>query len=171
MSNVIKSLRTLVGARKRQGTRLEEALAQQRRQLEQCEQDAATAANHRDDCLQREQQARDDRTQLISQAFTPAALKALEFSIQDLATQSAQSQQAVAQAQAAIVRQQQAVAAVQAEIRRNDQRIESFNERIERLLKERDQAVEEQAEEEAEETAAARFSARQRRAKEPAAYE
>lgn len=171
MSNVVKSLRTLVGARKRQGQRLEEALAEQRRCLAQRQAEMDEAVSLRDGSRSREQGARDERSQMMSRAFTPAALKALDFTIQDLAALSAKADQALVQAQAAVVQQEQAVAAVQAEIRRNEQRIESFDERIARLLREREQAAEELAEEETEETAAARFSARQRRAREAARHE
>lgn len=170
-SNVVKSLRTLVSARKRQGQRLEDALAEQRRCLAQGQAEADDALAQRDDSRSREQGAREERSRMMNQAFTPAALKALDFTIQDLAVQSAKADQAVVQAQAAVVQQQQALVAVQAEIRRNDQRIESFDERIARLLREREQAAEELAEEETEETAAARFSARQRRAREASRHE
>lgn len=171
MSNVVKSLRTLVSARRRQGQLLEEALAEQRRCLAQRQAEAADALARRDDSRSREQGACDERSRMMDRAFTPAALKALDFTIQDLAAQSAKADQALVQAQAAVAQQQQAVVSVQARIRRNDQRIESFDERIARLLREREQAAEELAEEETEETAAARFSARQRSAREAARHE
>jgi hypothetical protein len=170
-SHVVKSLRTLVGARRRQGQRLEEALAEQRRCLAQRQAEAEDARARRDDGRSREQAARDERSRMMNQAFTPAALKALDFAIQDLAAQSAKAGQALVQAQAVVAQQQQAVVSVQAEIRRNDQRIESFDARIAQLLREREQAAEELAEEETEETGAARFSARQRRAREAARHE
>lgn len=171
MSNVVKSLRTLVSARRRQGQRLEEALAEQHRRLAQCRAEVDEAVAMRDESRSREQGARDERSRMMSRAFTPAALKALDFAIQDLAALTAKADQALAQAQATAVQQQQAVVSVQAEIRRNEQRIESFDARIARLLHEREQAAEELAEEETEETAAARFSARQRRAREVARHE
>lgn len=171
MSGVLKSLRALANARKRQGDRLEEALAERRRQLVQRQAAADAARAQRDGSMERERHAREDRNVLLSKAFTPAALKALDFTIQDLAAESAQAEQALIQARAAVAQQDQAIVAVQADIRRNAQRIESFNGRIRQLLRERELAAEEQAGEEAEETAAARFSARQRRAAEPAGHE
>jgi chromosome segregation ATPase len=171
MSNVIKSLRSLVKARERRATRLEEELAQQRRLLDERRAAVSEAQAQHDESKASEQAARNERDVLMDSAFTPAALKALDFAIQDLVLQCAQAAQAVAKAQAAVVQQEQAIAALQAEISRNDQRRQSFRERIDKLLRERDQAAEEQADEEAEETAAARFSARQRQAREAAAHD
>lgn len=171
MSSVVKSLRALVSARKRQGARLEEALAEQRRQLAQRQAEAEDSLALRDERVTHERQAHEDRDRLLGGPFTPAALKALDFTIQDLAAQSAQAEQALVRARSAVAQQEHAILAVQADIRRNDQRVEGFNDRIAQLLREREQAIEEQAEEEAEETAAARFSARQRQVRKETRHE
>ncbi|AKJ27823.1 hypothetical protein [Caldimonas brevitalea] len=163
MSNTeIKALRTLVMVRKRQGERLEEALKAQRQALADAEAARAQAEEHRETCVQRHQEAEQDRLALTSGVFTPAALRAQDFRIQDLASAIVQAAQALQQQDAQVNRQREQVDAVQAAIRRNNQRIEGFENRIAVLRSLREQAAEELAEEETEETAVAKLCMRRR---------
>ena len=166
--NRVKPLRTLVGVRQRQAVRLDESLAQQRRLLGERQAEAADATAQRDDCSARRQQALAGREALLSRPFTPAALKALDFALQELAGQLAKAEQDLVRCDSALRQQEAAVLQVLADKRRNEQRIERFNDRIATALRERDEAAEELADEEAEETAAAKFGLRQRQARESA---
>jgi predicted nucleic acid-binding Zn-ribbon protein len=115
--------------------------------------------------------ARGERDAMLNAAFTPAALRALDFRIDDLHAGSAQAEREVAERRAVVAKQSSAVAAAQAAIRRNEQRIQGFEDHVAMLLQEREAAIEEAAEEETEETSTARFVKRQRAAREASFHE
>lgn len=170
MSAPVKALRTLVKVRKRQGERLEAELVAARKQLAECEEARVTAEGELAACQADERAARDERDLLLRGAFTPHAVRALDFRIDDAKAATAQAERTLAERHKATERQQAVVHAAQAAVRRNDQRIESFEARIAAVLREREAAQEELAEEETEETGAARFVARQRAARQEAAH-
>lgn len=160
MKAQLKSLRLLVGVRKREGDRLEAALAQARRDLAQREEDVARAqadlAARAADIVR----ADADFDAMQRTAFTPAAVRAHGFRVEDLQAAEARAVREVAERGKARELQAQALASARQAKRRNDQRIESFQSRIDELLREHDAAQEERAEEETEEASIARHVAR-----------
>jgi hypothetical protein len=90
----VKALRALVGVRQREATRLDERLAMERRALTEREAEADIALSERDAARGDEQAKRDEREQLMSSAFTPAALKVLEFAIADRVAEVARAEKA-----------------------------------------------------------------------------
>jgi len=170
VSAPVKALRTLVKVRKRQGERLAAELTAAREALAGCEREREAAEGELAACRADEANARDERDTLLRSSFTPHAVRALDFRIDDLKAATAQAEKTLAERRKAIERQAAVVLAAQAAVRRNDQRIEGFEERIAAILRARDAAQEELAEEETEETGAARFVARQREAREERAH-
>jgi predicted nucleic acid-binding Zn-ribbon protein len=166
----VKALRTLVKVRKRQGERLEADVQAARRQLAELEEARRAAEGELAACRADEAAARDERDALQNGAFTPHAMRALDFRIDDLKGATAQAEKALADSHKHVERQAAVVKTAQAAVRRNDQRIEGFEQRIATILRERDAAIEELAEEETEETGAARFVARQRAQRQEAAH-
>lgn len=169
MSAPVRALRTLVKVRKRQGERLEADLQAARRQLAECEDARKAAEGELAACRADEASARDERDALQNGAFTPHAMRALDFRIEDLKGATAQAEKQLAERHKAIDRQAAVVQGAQAALRRNDQRIEGFEQRIATILREREAAQEELAEEETEEAGTARFVARQRAQRQEAA--
>lgn len=166
----VKALRTLVKVRKRQGERLEAEVQAARKQLAELEEARLAAEGELAACRQDERDARDERDALLRTSFTPYAVRAADYRIEDLKGATAQAEKVLADSHKHIERQAAVVAAAQAAVRRNDQRIESFEQRIATILRERDAAIEELAEEETEEAGAARFVARQRAQRQEAAH-
>jgi chromosome segregation ATPase len=170
VSAPVKALRTLVKVRKRQGERLEAEVQAARKQLAELEEARQAAEGELAACRQDERDARDERDALLRTSFTPYAVRAADYRIEDLKGATAQAEKVLADSHKHIERQAAVVAAAQAAVRRNDQRIESFEQRIATILRERDAAIEELAEEETEEAGAARFVARQRAQRQEAAH-
>ena len=166
----VKALRTLVKVRKRQGERLEAEVQAARKQLAELEEARRTAEGELAACRQDERNARDERDALLRTSFTPYAVRAADFRIEDLKSATAQAEKALADSHKHVDRQAAVVKTAQAAVRRNDQRIEGFEQRIATILREREAAQEELAEEETEETGAARFVARQRAQRQEAAH-
>lgn len=166
MNTQLKSLRLLVRVRQREGERLEAALAQARRDLAQREQEALEAQDDHAACGADIERAHADLDAMMSVAFTPAAVRAHGFRVEDLKAAEARALRELAQRRQAAQQQAAAVGSAQAARRRNDQRIASFQERIDDLLRARDAAQEERAEEETEEASIARHVARTRAARE-----
>ncbi len=168
MKAQLKSLRLLVGVRRREGERLEAAVAQARRDLAQREEDVARAqadlAARGADIAQ----ADADFDAMQRTAFTPAAVRAHGFRVEDLQAAQARAARELTERGKARELQAQALASAQQAKRRNDQRIESFQTRIDDLLRQREAAQEERAEEETEEAAIARHVARTRASREAA---
>lgn len=158
----VKALRTLVKVRKRQGERLEAEVQAARKQLAELEEARQAAEGELAACRADEVTARDERDALLRTSFTPYAVRAADYRIEDLKGATAQAEKALADSHKHVERQAAVVKTAQAAVRRNDQRIESFEQRIATILRERDAAIEELAEEETEEAGAARFVARQR---------
>jgi Bacterial type III secretion protein (HrpB7) len=159
----VKALRTLVGVRRREATRLQARLAVERDALDQREAEVATAAAQRDAARAAEQAACEERAKLVCGPFTPATLRAMDFAVEDRVASVAQVDKALAASETMVLAQREAVRAVQADVQRNTERIERFEQRIAQALQKRDDEIEEATDEEAEETAAARFVAARRR--------
>jgi hypothetical protein len=168
MKTRLKSLRLLVGVRRREGERLESALAQARRELAQREQEVADAQGEHAACTADTGQAHADLDAMMNGAFTPAAVRAHGFRVEDLKAAEARALRELGQRRLAAEQQAAAVGSAQAARRRNDQRVASFQERIDDLLRAHDAAQEERAEEETEEASIARHVARSRAAREAA---
>lgn len=168
MKAAIKSLRLLVNVRRREGERLESAVTQARRELAQREEEVAAAQAHHAACGADIAQADADGDAMMRAAFTPAAVRAHGFRVEDLKAAETRALRDVAERCKAQEQQALAVASAQAAKRRNDQRIASFQERIDDLLRAHDAAQEERAEEETEEASTARHVARSRAAREAA---
>jgi chromosome segregation ATPase len=168
MSAQIKALRSLVALRRRQGERLATALTQARRQLAECEAREHAAQEDHAECVVNEAHANDDMDALMRKTFTPTALRALGFRIDDLKSATAMAHRKIAEQGQAVERQAQVVGAAQQAVSRNDQRISGFQEHLDHLLRLRDEAEQEREEEEVNETSTTRFVARQRVAKEAA---
>jgi chromosome segregation ATPase len=164
--NEVRSLRTLVGVRRREGQRLEDRLAQRSRELAERHAEDGEAMEAQAQCVQRKQATRDEREALLGQPFTADALIVSDFATHDRVVELAAADKVVRQTRAALELAEKQIEAVRAEVRRNQQRIERFEARIAEVLRERNEAIEEAAEEETTETAAARFGARQRSARE-----
>ena len=162
MKAQLKSLRVLVGVRRREGERLEAALAQARRELASREQEVVDAQDGHAACGADIAQAHADLDALMNGAFTPAAVRAHGFRVEDLKAAEARALRELGQHRLAAEQQAAAVGAARAARRRNDQRIARFQERIDDLLRAYDAAQEERAEEETEEAAVARHVARTR---------
>jgi len=158
----LKSLRLLVRVRKREGERLEAALAQARRDLAQRQQEVLEA---QDDHVARGadiDRAHADLDAMMNATFTPAAVRAHGFRVEDLKAAEARALRELGQRRQAAQQQATALGTAQAAKRRNDQRIASFQDRIDELLRANDAAQEERAEEETEEASIARHVARTR---------
>jgi Bacterial type III secretion protein (HrpB7) len=169
--NEIRSLRTLVGVRRREGKRLEERLAQRTRELEERRAEDNEALAAREQSVQRGQDTRDEREALLVGPFVADALIVSDFATHDRGVELAAADKVVGQTKAALELAEKQVEAVRAEVRRNQQRVERFEERMAEVLREREYAIEEAAEEETTETAAARFGARQRSARQADSYD
>ena len=166
MNAPLKALRLLVSVRRREGERLEAAVAQARRELARRDEEVATAQADRAARAADIVQADADFDALQRTAFTPAAVRAHGFRQEDLQAAEARAARAVAERVKARELQVQALGAAQVAKRRNDQRIASFQARIDDLLLARATALEELAEEETEEASVARHVARTRAARE-----
>lgn len=159
----VKALRTLVGVREREGKRIEDRLNVERGELKDRQAKAEEAASGVSNAEAAEQAKRDERLQIISNAFTPHALRAVDYAIEDRVKEVAEAIKVANAAEAAVQSQQQVITEVQDALRRNEQRMEKFKERIEKSIKDRDQAIEDSTDEESEETAASRYVARRRK--------
>ena len=168
MKTRLRSLRTIVGVRERQQTRLEAALSAQRALMAEREAALAQSAAQHGQCAAIEQAATAQRGVLLDGHFMPQQLMALEWRLKSLVAETAAAAKALARSQQALEQQQAAVAAAQRVVRRNAQRIESYRERIASLLRDQDLAVEEAVDEETGEAFAARLMARRRAAREEA---
>ena len=170
MNPQLKSLRLLVRVRKREGERLEAALGQARRDLAQREREAIEAQDDHAACGTDIARSHADLDAMMSAAFTPAAVRAHGFRVEDLKAAEARTLRNLVRGRQAAQQQALAVDAAQAARRRNDQRIARFQERIDDLLRAREAAEEERAEEETEEASIARHVARTRAAREAAGH-
>jgi Bacterial type III secretion protein (HrpB7) len=162
----VRSLRTLIAVRKRQQERLEATLAEQRRTLDERQQQEQLARDELQRCLARERDSEVERDTLLSAGFQPTKLIQLEHHLQTLRGDTALATKDLQKCEQAVVQQQEVIAGVQREIRRNAQRGDRFREQVKVILSLRELALEEVGEEETEETSTARFCARQRAAKE-----
>lgn len=168
MKSRLRSLRTIVGVRERQQTRLEAALSAQRALMAEREAALAQSMALHGQCAAVEQAAIAQRGVLLGGHFMPQHLMALELRLKSLVADTASAAKALAKSQQALEQQQAAVGAAQRAVRRNAQRIESYRERIASLLRDQDLAVEEAVDEETGETFAARLMARRRATREEA---
>lgn len=168
MTAQLKALRLLVRVRRREGERLEASLAQARRDLAHRHQEAAQAADDCTRCTVDLARTDEDLSRMMSGAFTPAAVRAHGFRVDDLKAAEQRAQRELRQRQLAVEQAIPVVQAAQAAKRRNDQRIARFQERIDDVLRAREAEQEERAEEEIEEAAIARHVARTRAAREAA---
>jgi Bacterial type III secretion protein (HrpB7) len=167
MNTRLRSLRTIIGVRERQQTRLEEALSAQRAALAERQAAFEQAEAHREQCVLQERSADAQRSGLLNGQFVPQQVMAMDLRLKTLAAETAAAGQAAAKCRQALDKQHDAVRAAQREVQRNAQRIESFKERIATLLREREYAAEEAVDEETGETFTARLMARRRAAQEP----
>ena len=168
MNAALKSLRLLVGVRRREGERLEAALAQARRELARRDEEVAAAQDDHAACGADIVRADADFDAMLRTAFTPAAVRAHGFRVEDLKVAETRALRALGERRNAREQQALAVGSAQAARRRNDQRIDSFQQRIDDLLRADAAAQEERAEEETEEASTARHVARSRAAREAA---
>lgn len=168
MSPEIKALRTLVAMRRRAGERLAATLAQARARLAECEDAVAAAQDEHARCVADEQQSHSDLDVLMRGAFTADAMRVIGFRIDDLKSAAMRAQRKIAEQRVAHEHQAQAVAAAQQAISVNDQRLAGFQEHLDHLLRQRDEADQEREEDENNETATTRFLARRREAQERA---
>ena len=168
MKTQMKSLRLLVGVRKRQGERLEAAVTQARRDLAQREEAVRRAQDEHAACAADIAQAHMDLDTLMGAAFTPAGVRAHGFRVEGLLQAEARAQREVGERRKTDDQQAATLGLAQAAKRRNDQRVARFQERIDDLLRAHDAAQEGRAEEETEEASIARHVARSRAAREAA---
>lgn len=158
----VRSLRVLADIRRRRGTVLERALADQRATLEQCAAASLVARSRRDDSVVAHLQAVDLRARLFDQPFTPVHVRSADIAIVSAMTEKAEAEKLLKRCEQTEQRQLQDVQVAQAALRRNTERISRFEEQIEKLLAARQTAEDEAADEEAGEEASARIG-RQRR--------
>lgn len=161
----VKSLRTLIKVRERQGKRLEATLAEARRVLSECEADVEAAIEEHEQSVEDEAAGRQERDDMFSSSFTPAALRSLDFRIEELKAEVVKCERGVAERRKVAERQATVVTNAQTAVRRNEQRVEGFKDRLKKVMDEREATIEEDAEEEAAEAATGRFIARNRAAK------
>lgn len=164
--NQIKSLKTLIKVRERQGKRLEEAVNEAKAQLKLREDELQNTIAEHEQSIEDEKALGQERLTLQSSAFSPDDVRSLDFKIDDKKAQIKQLEKSVEERRKSVERHIPMVHQAQAAVRRNEQRIESFQERIKKVMNEREAAMEEVAEEETEEASTARFVARIRAAKE-----
>ena len=157
-----KALRTLVRVRERQAEALQKTLEQAQEEVAIGQQRVVEAVEHERACVAAEAAGRAELDALTQSPFTPQALRALGFRIDDLKAATAQAGKGVTLGREAVARLGLAVDTAQAAVRRNEQRIESFREEVAKIEREREATQEELAEEETEEASTARFVARKR---------
>ena len=165
-STRLKALRTLVRVRERQAAALQRTHAQATGQLAGGRELLEAALGEQASSHAAEAAARVELDALTRAPFTPEALRALDFRIEERQAAVQQALRQVRDREAAVLRLEAAVAEAAAAVRLNERRIEGFREQVERLLQEREAAQEELAEEETEEASTARFVARLRAAAE-----
>ena len=163
-STRLKALKTLVRVRERQAAALQRAHDESRAQLASCHEQLAAALEEEGLRQAAETAAHGELDTLTRAPFTPDALRALEFRIEERKAAAVQAARRARDGEAAVQRQEAAVVEAATAVRLNERRIEGFRGQIEQLLREREAAQEELAEEETEEAATARFVARVRAA-------
>lgn len=169
MSARLKALRTLLKVRERQAASLQQAHDTARRELDAHREQLALAIDQEHAERAAEVRGHAALDALTRGAFTPHALRALDFRIEEL---KAAAQRALCQTrdgEASVARALARVDEAAAVMRLNDRRIERFREQLATLVREREEALEEQAEEETQETSTARYAARLRATAEEAA--
>lgn len=158
--NTVKPLRKLIGLRKRQQDAADAEVLEQIKRVQAAEQQAAAAQSEHAACVEREQASAYKRQQVTERSFAPLDLVIAELAFKACAASTQKAASACAKAQATVATQAQALVVCRARAARILQRLNDLKQRVEKVLRERDEREEDVDAEESEETAAARISKR-----------
>lgn len=158
--NTVKPLRKLIGLRKRQQDAIDAEVLEQIKRVQEAEQQAAAAQSDHAACAERELASVNQREQVTERRFAPLDLVIAELAFKACAALTQKAASTCAKAQATVATQAQALVVCRARAARNLQRLNDLKQRVEKVLRERDEREEDVDAEESEETAAARISKR-----------
>ncbi len=158
--NFVKALRQLLVLRRRQQDRLETQVREQTQRTKEAEAEAAAALAYETDCAQREALAVSRRLHVTEQSFAPCDLITAEFAVKAVQPVALAAAAARPRAEPKVRDQHGTLLAYRLQAARNLKRIDDLNERLVKVLREREERQEDADAEESEETAGARIAAR-----------
>ena len=158
--NVAKPLRQLLVLRRRRQERFEAQVREQSQRTKEAEAEAGDALAREADCAHREAHAVGRRLHVIEHSFAPRDLITAEFAVKAAQAVTLAAAADRTRADATVRDQHGTLLAYRLQAARNLKRIDDLNERLVKVLREREEREEDADAEESEETAGARIAAR-----------